>query len=238
MVHSAWKCLMDQQGKNHWLRWINCQWLAAILKPIHQNNMWLSPSPTRKKHTSLPLFHSAVQTCRNTPRHHQGQGLSSLCGAATLWLWWSCAHSRTACLQTKNMPPKYIYSCVKSKTASITCGSSFWNNTSHAQHSTHLEAASRTWGSCSHFFRASTHFVLRWGLGSMKIASAHNVPELEHSCIAVNPNKSHTASCRLPGAASVTPNGSRSSIKNKFKAFSRSKSGSNVGSFTKLWRWR
>ena len=47
---------------------------------------------------------------------------------------------------------------------------------------THLEAASRTWGSCSHRLRASTHLVLRWGRDSMKIASAHNTPALGHSC--------------------------------------------------------
>lgn len=42
--------------------------------------------------------------------------------------------------------------------------------------------ASSTWGSCSHFFNASTLLVFRWGLASMKTASAHKIPEFEHSC--------------------------------------------------------
>lgn len=40
----------------------------------------------------------------------------------------------------------------------------------------YLATASSTWGSCSHFFRASTLLVLRWGLASRNTASAHRMP--------------------------------------------------------------
>lgn len=42
---------------------------------------------------------------------------------------------------------------------------------------THLATASRTCGSCSHFFRASTLLVFRWGLASRKIASDQRIPK-------------------------------------------------------------
>lgn len=43
--------------------------------------------------------------------------------------------------------------------------------------STYLATARSTWGSCSHFFRASTLLVFLWGLASRKMASAHRTPE-------------------------------------------------------------
>lgn len=40
----------------------------------------------------------------------------------------------------------------------------------------YLATASKTWGSCSHFFRASTLLVFLWGLASKNTASAHRIP--------------------------------------------------------------
>ena len=46
-----------------------------------------------------------------------------------------------------------------------------------------LETASSTWGSCSHFFIASTLRVFRCGFASISMASAHSWPEVGHSCV-------------------------------------------------------
>lgn len=51
---------------------------------------------------------------------------------------------------------------------------------------TNFETASRTCGSCSHRFKASTLLVFLCGLGSRNIASAHKIPEFGHSCNAGN----------------------------------------------------
>lgn len=40
----------------------------------------------------------------------------------------------------------------------------------------YLATASKTWGSCSHFFRASTLFVFLCGLASRNTACAHRIP--------------------------------------------------------------
>ena len=50
---------------------------------------------------------------------------------------------------------------------------------------TYFETASNTLGSCSHRFSASTLFVLRCGRDTMKMDSAHNLPDDGHTCIAV-----------------------------------------------------
>ena len=50
---------------------------------------------------------------------------------------------------------------------------------------TYFATARSTWGSCSHFFRASTLLVFLWGRDSRKMASAHRMPALGHSCIAL-----------------------------------------------------
>ena len=44
---------------------------------------------------------------------------------------------------------------------------------------THLATASSTWGSCSHFFRASTLLVFLWGRASRKMASDHSTPGVQ-----------------------------------------------------------
>ena len=56
----------------------------------------------------------------------------------------------------------------------------------------YLATASSTWGSCSHLLRASTLLVFRCGRLSMKIASAHRIPEAGHSCMA---EKKATINC-------------------------------------------
>ena len=53
---------------------------------------------------------------------------------------------------------------------------------------TDLETASSTWASCSHFLHASTLLDLRWGRGSMKMASAQRIPAVGHSWSAVSPH--------------------------------------------------
>lgn len=49
----------------------------------------------------------------------------------------------------------------------------------HEDPPTHLATARRTWGSCSHFFRASTLLVFLWGLASRKMASDHRTPAIQ-----------------------------------------------------------
>ena len=44
-----------------------------------------------------------------------------------------------------------------------------------------LETARRTWASCSHFLRASTLLVFRWGFASISIARDQRRPEFGHS---------------------------------------------------------
>lgn len=52
---------------------------------------------------------------------------------------------------------------------------------------THLATAKSTWGSCSHFFRASTLLVFLWGLASRKTASDHRIPEIQKQKSALQP---------------------------------------------------
>ena len=47
-----------------------------------------------------------------------------------------------------------------------------------------LATAKSTCESCSHLFRASTLLVFLCGRLSIKIASAHRIPEAGHSCMA------------------------------------------------------
>ena len=64
------------------------------------------------------------------------------------------------------------------------------NNLNHTHHNkttprTYFATASNTFGSCSHFLRASTLLVFLCGRDSMKMASAHNMPDEGHSCNAL-----------------------------------------------------
>lgn len=44
----------------------------------------------------------------------------------------------------------------------------------------YLATASKTWGSCSHFFKASTLLVFLWGRASRNTASAHRIPSRQN----------------------------------------------------------
>lgn len=48
---------------------------------------------------------------------------------------------------------------------------------------TYLATASKTWGSCSHFFKASTLLVFLWGLASKNTASAHKIPSSKRGVV-------------------------------------------------------
>lgn len=62
---------------------------------------------------------------------------------------------------------------------------------------THLATARSTWGSCSHFFRASTLLVFLWGLASRKTASDHRTPGIGHRDTHVS-SQTHPSTRRLP----------------------------------------
>lgn len=51
----------------------------------------------------------------------------------------------------------------------------------HHRDPTHLATARSTWGSCSHFFRASTLLVFLWGLASRKMASDQRTPKIHNA---------------------------------------------------------
>lgn len=130
----------------------------------------------------LLLSHAEAQTCRRIPRRRPSLVQSLPFVGTTLLPSLSFSRSRTICTVHKhrygiNSTEKdSLFLQIKEKCGWVNWNlglGEFWQESGQESY---LATARSTWGSCSHFFRASTLLVLRWGLASKNTASAQRIP--------------------------------------------------------------